>query len=539
MRLPEDLRRLLVRVDPLTLRQLRQNSPGWNENDPICPQCACDAAQAARRQPPADSLQEALLLPYPVYAPEEARLIPVHQFVDAPAYYSGEDVTIAFLDSGFHPHPDLIHPANRILRHVDATAPQPVETENFSRPLAASWHGLMTSCVAAGNGSLSEGRYRGIAYRAGVVLVKTGSPGSRSIREDDIRRALQWVIENQRRFNIRVVNISLGGDYSNKEQPNRLAGLVAEAVERGLIVVAAAGNEGSERLAPPASVPAAITVGGLDNRNSFDRRRWRLYPSNYGKTAGGGVKPEITAPARWLAAPMLPNSTVHNEGKFLWSLSQILERLLDSSSAARSQLHGQNGSQIESTWRKLRQRMIEQKYIHPHYQHVDGTSMAAPVVSGVIALMLEANPALTPAQVKDILMKSAAPLAGFPAERVGAGLVHASRAIAGARRFSRSIWESTPFSPHVAAEQITFYYFDPGNRASRVRLVGSFNGWNAAGYELTSRSPGFWQLSIPPLPPGKYIYKFLIDDAWSHDPENPTRIADGFGGFNSILEVTI
>jgi serine protease AprX len=80
--------------------------------------------------------------------------------------------------------------------------------------------------------------------------------------------------------------------------------------------------------------------------------------------------------------------------------------------------------------------MIEQKYIHPHYQHVDGTSMAAAVASPVVAQMLEANPALSPAQVKGILVTTAT-AAGRPEGAAGRGVIDAARAVALARRRRR------------------------------------------------------------------------------------------------------
>ncbi len=140
----------------------------------------------------------------------------------------------------------------------------------------------MTSCVAAGNGSLSEQLYRGIAYQANLVLVKTGNPEGRGIREVDIQRALAWVLANYQRFNIKIINISLGGDHPANGKLSELDQLVEEAVDCGIVVVTAAGNDGAERLVSPASAPSAITVGGLDSRNTYDRRLWQLYHSNYG-----------------------------------------------------------------------------------------------------------------------------------------------------------------------------------------------------------------------------------------------------------------
>lgn len=534
---PTDITWLHARIDAPVSRLLQRENPEWQPKHGACPECVHWAAAAVRLERSPRSIQDELMLPYPVYAVDETNLLPVHQLVGASPAYTGQGVTLAFLDSGFYPHPDLTRPENRILCYVDATGAIPIESDNFSKPQVTSWHGLMTSCVAAGNGSMSEQLYRGIATQARLVLVKTGNPDGRGIREADIQRAMIWVLSNYERYNIKVVNISLGGDHPANGKLSELDQLVEKAVACGIVVVAAAGNDGAERLLSPASAPSAITVGGLDGRNTYDTHLWRLYNSNYGRVAGTQLKPEILAPAVWLAAPMLPYTRVHNEGMFLCRLEKTIDQLLLTNGATIRYRDNEPRSQLEALRYKLRKRIIEQKYIHPHYQHVDGTSMAAPVVSATVALMLEANPGLSPAEVKQMLVSTAMPLEGFPAQKSGAGLVNAGRAVAAARRAARGLWNSLPFSPNLQADQVSFYYFAPGNQAERVAVVGSFNGWDARGYELRSRSPGFWQLTIPSPGAGSYAYKFLVDDHWVHDPENLIRVEDGYGGFNSILEV--
>ena len=84
---------------------------------------------------------------------------------------AGRDVTIAFLDSGFYPHPDLTRPENRVLHYVN-TARGHCSEDEFHTPDQSSWHGTMTSVVAAGNGYLSGGCGRGIASEANVMPVK-------------------------------------------------------------------------------------------------------------------------------------------------------------------------------------------------------------------------------------------------------------------------------------------------------------------------------------------------------------------------------
>ena len=122
---------------------------------------------------------------------EQALPVPVR--MDADERYTGRGVTIAFLDSGFYAHKDLTAPANRIVAYHNI-----FETKDGISALetadVASWHGMMTSVVAAGNGHLSDGFYRSIASDAKVVLVKIGKTGR--IPESNIVTGLHWVFEN-------------------------------------------------------------------------------------------------------------------------------------------------------------------------------------------------------------------------------------------------------------------------------------------------------------------------------------------------------
>jgi serine protease AprX len=84
-------------------------------------------------------------------------------------------------------------------------------------------------------------------------------------------------------------------------------------------------------------------------------------------------------------------------------------------------------------------RISQQKLIAPHHQHVDGTSFASAIVAGVVACMLEANPELTPAQVKSILRETAIPLPHVPTAKQGAGVLNAHNAIAVARERPKNV----------------------------------------------------------------------------------------------------
>jgi serine protease AprX len=398
----------------------------------------------------------------------------------------------------------------------------------------------MTSAICAGNGFMSNGLYRGIAKEARVVLVKTGNPRGRGIRDRDISRSLTWVLNNHERFNILIINISLGGDHATTGKFTELDELVEEAVLRGIVVVAAAGNSGRQLIVPPASAPSAITVGGLEDQNHLDSRYRRMYWSSYGRGLNGARKPDVIAPAIWLAAPMLPKTRTHNAALYFWQLAQAsdakLSKLLESNYAETHLGKKTLSLPLSEIRLAIQKYMNDQKFIHPHYQHVDGTSMAAPIVSGVVAQILEANPSLKPAKIKEILMATADPLNDAPAERQGAGAVNAGRAVAAALRVSGGLLQGIPISPHIAPRETTFYYYD--SVAKEVALVGSFNDWQTKDCEMVQIRPGLWEGTIDTPRRGTYRYKFVINcSRWINDPENPFRIEDGFGGFNSLITI--
>src|SRR3954463_15906295 len=140
------------------------------------------------------------------HAQNRFAVIPTPARLDADPNYTGRGVTIAFLDSGFYPHPDLTEPHDRIKAFFDISGE---ESSLGVSPQGWHWHGTQTTVSAAGGGLLSDGVYRGVAHEASLVLVKASEGGR--VTEDSIVRGLEWVIENRERYDIRVLNISLGG----------------------------------------------------------------------------------------------------------------------------------------------------------------------------------------------------------------------------------------------------------------------------------------------------------------------------------------
>src|SRR5690606_33161474 len=174
--------------------------------------------------------------------------------------------------------------------------------------------------------SLSNGFYRSIAPDADVVLVKLARTGR--ITDDDIRRALEWVLENRERFKVRVLNISAGGDEERNYLDDPLSQAGGGCTAAGITVVCAVGNAGhlpNHPVLPPASAPSAIAVGGLDDNNSLNRAKRGMYRSSYGPTIDGLQKPEIIAPSIWVPAPILPNTPTAQQASLLDMLDNAAE----------------------------------------------------------------------------------------------------------------------------------------------------------------------------------------------------------------------
>lgn len=353
--------------------------------------------------------------------------------MDADERYTGRGVTIAFLDSGFYAHKDLVEPDNRILAYHNIFAPED-GLAALQKSDVASWHGMMTSVVAAGNGHLSDGFYRSIAPEANLVLVKIGKTGR--IPESNIETGLRWVFANKDKYNIRIVNISAGGDFEQTYLRNSLCQLVEEVVKAGLTAVCAVGNAGmlpGHPVLPPANAPSCIAVGGLDDQNSLDRARRGMYRSSYGPTIDGLQKPEVIAPGIWVAGPILPHTPTADEAHLYAELDNAadedLRRIILTHASVDKDIYEARDLPVSLLRQLITIKLREGNVINEHYKFVDGTSFAAPIVSSIVACMLEANPKLTPQQVKRILIDTAERVDGVEVERQGWGVVVPRKAV--------------------------------------------------------------------------------------------------------------
>lgn len=503
---------------PDVIRRLAERKPEWKKSEGACPACVQQALLEVLLREGDQAMHESIQAAWPLDTEAVFGALPTPLRMHADPQYAGRGVTLAMVDSGFYPHPDLIFPHNRVRAWVNASL-DPVEDLRFDRDqnpewpdcrsgLPYQWHGLMTSCTAAGNGWLSHGLYRGLACEADLVLIRTADSDGR-ISDASITRALHWLAEHAAPLGVRVVNLSVCGDAADFGGPIDKA--IHELTEASVTVVTAAGNSGQRQLVPPATAPSALTVGGLDDHNTISREDAEVWHSNFGESGTGLRKPEVVAPSVWVVAPLLPES---DEARY--ALELFARRRNDDESAE---------SEIG-----------ERKLVRPEYKLTEGTSFASPIVASVVCCMLEANPSLTPAQIHELIISSAVPVPGAEVERQGAGAVDAGVAVSLAARAANGDLQGFANSPSVTGVGVRFTLRRPG--AAMVHVVGDWNSWELPGIAAEQIQSGIWVADLQGLPPGRYAYKFLVDGQhWRDDPSNQRKAPDGQGRFNSILLV--
>jgi subtilisin family serine protease len=302
---------------------------------------------------------------------------------------TGRGVTIAVLDSGLWQDPDQNF-GSRVLASIDVVngGSGAVQGDPYG-------HGTHVTSIAAGGAQNVSLSYLGIAPQANLVIVRAFD-GTGGGRYTDVIAGLDWIVANRVRYNIRVLNLSFGAQPQSYYWDDPVNQAVMAAWQAGIVVVAAAGNEGPSAMTIdiPGNVPYVITAGALtDNYTPYDPADDRLASfSSAGPTFEGFVKPELVAPGGHMAASMSRHSYLAN---------------IDPGSMG-------PGEQLFT---------------------MSGTSQAAAVTSGVVALMLQSNPNLTPDTVKCRLLVSSRPAVtsggslAYSVFQQGAGLINAPAAV--------------------------------------------------------------------------------------------------------------
>jgi serine protease AprX len=211
------------------------------------------------------------------------------------------------------------------------------------------------------------------------------------------------------------------------------------AVRAGIVVIAAVGNSRHRPgyVVPPASVPSVISVGGMDDAGNPRLGRVTGYRSSFGPTIDGLQKPEVITLADWLAAPILPGTPTQKQAALLSELGRApdedLHRIITANEGVFPALDDAKDRPAYHIRNIIGAGLRDGLVIDGNYKMVDGTSFAAPIVTSVVAQMLEANPALKPLEIKRILIQTAKRLPNLEIDRQGWGAVNPRAAVAKAR----------------------------------------------------------------------------------------------------------
>ena len=327
--------------------------------------------------------------------------------------YDGAGVGVAVIDSGItHFHDDLTYQGlstkvrvvanQRVTGFVDFVNNNPVAYDD-------NGHGTHVAGIIAGNGYDSYGTRAGIAPAAHLVSLKVLDKDGRGVISDVIA-AFDWAVANRVAHNIRVINLSVGARITESYETDPLTLAAKRAVDAGIVVVTAAGNLGKGNnnkplygsITAPGNAPWVLTVGASSTEGTPMRWDDVIAPySSRGPTAiDFAAKPDLVAPGTGIVSISDPTSEFYRtKGAYL----------------------------LVGTRAKA----------YKPYLSLSGTSMASPVVAGTVALMIQANPKLTPNLVKAILQYTAQKY-NYDALTQGAGFLNSYGAVELARFFKNA-----------------------------------------------------------------------------------------------------
>lgn len=310
----------------------------------------------------------------------------------------GTGVGVAVIDSGVTGwHDDLSDQslaAQRVDTFVDFVNNQTTSYDDYG-------HGTHVAGIIAGNGYDSGGARSGIAPAVHLTVLKV-LDGSGQGRISDVIAALDYVVQNQGQLNIRVVNLSVAAGVYDSYTVDPLTLAAQQAVNAGIVVVAAAGNNGRGPsgttqyggITAPGNAPWVLTVGASSHMGTIDRSddTMAAFSSRGPSAIDYNAKPDLVAPGVGIESLSNPNSAMYS------TYSPYL---------------------LSGT--------VPTSYLP--YLSLSGTSMSTPVVAGTVALMLQANPSLTPNAVKALLQYTAQVYPGYDPLTQGAGFLNAKGAV--------------------------------------------------------------------------------------------------------------
>ncbi len=291
----------------------------------------------------------------------------------------GNNIGVAIVDTGIWPHEDFTNEGNRIVGFYDVI-------NGKEAPYDDNGHGTHVAGIVGGSGKTSGGHYIGIAPKCKLIGVKVlNEKGDGNI--SDVLAGLQWVVNNKEKYNIRIVNISVGATTNDDiDESSMLVKGVNAVWDEGIVVVVAAGNNGPNPMS--ISIPGisrkVITVGSSDDNYTVDvfGSKKKDY-SGRGPTSACIKKPDVIAPG-----------------------SNIVSCGLDRNVKLKNTSSRNNYKRIAAM-----------------YTRKSGTSMSTPIVSGAIALLLSKYPRMNNRDVKLKLRTGTLDL-GFNHPKQGWGLIN-------------------------------------------------------------------------------------------------------------------
>ncbi len=302
---------------------------------------------------------------------------------------TGRNVTVAVLDTGINDqHPDLAGKVVQNVRLIDTQSlpigfmhPSPVE--GVANSDLAGGHGTFVGGIVAGSGASSGGKFAGVAPHAKLLGLSAGD-----INLTNVLSGFDYLLQKGSSYGVRVVNCSFSANtlFDPHDPVNVATKMLTDA---GVVVVFSAGNTGAGNgtLNPYAAAPWVISVGATDEKGSVAPFSSR---GNFGDP--------LQHPS--LVAPGVNVASLRNIGTATGTT-------------------GFAGADL--------QRLTPGEI--PYYTTASGTSFSAPQVAGAAALMLEANPNLKPAEIKDILSRTATPLPKYFYHEAGAGMLNTHAAV--------------------------------------------------------------------------------------------------------------
>ena len=353
----------------------------------------------------------------------------------------GSGIGVAVIDSGITAwHDDLTdaaHTSQRVDRFVNFVGSSPTPSDEYG-------HGTHVAGIIAGNGFDSGGARSGIAPASRLVVLKVLN-GSGQGRISDVIAALDYAVAHKAELNIRVVNMSVATGVYESYNLDPLTQAAKRAVDAGIVIVAAAGNNGRNPqgqtqyggITAPGNAPWVLTVGASSHMGTIDREddTIALFSSRGPTAIDRAAKPDLVAPGVGIESLSAPNSTLYNTKS-----AYLLPGTVPTS--------------------------------YPPYLSLSGTSMATPVVTGTVALMLQANPALTPNEVKAALQSTAETNTAYDALTQGAGFLNAQGAVELANYLASPSTTAYP-TDTIWSRQL----FWGSHAASGGRLTPDANAW--------------------------------------------------------------